>query len=116
MLLVAAASALAACATPAASPEPAACAKPESIAKMCDVDRLAGIAEDAAPFEVGAQRTAWLSTHIDDPEAIELRVRLGVLEAEAQGKRLREVAKEAGITRCALADTLERSTTGGLVP
>jgi hypothetical protein len=105
-----------ACAPEAAAPKPAGCVQPESVAKMCDVDRLAGIAADAEPFEVGAQRSNWIATNVHDPEAIELRVRLSVLPAEEQGKRLRQVARESGIARCDLADTLEQRGIGGLAP
>lgn len=103
-----------------------ACAMPEpkapppglaaSVTKICDVDRLAGIDPDRDVLDAGAKRTAYLNEHDQNPDGIELRTLLSVKGASDQAKMLRESAKEAGTTRCALADVLEKTGIGGLAP
>lgn len=83
---------------------------------ICDVDRLASIAGEDNPLGVGVQRTAWIAEHVDNPDAIELRTLMSVKDAGAQAKMLREQAAAAGVARCALADSMERSGMGGLSP
>ena len=89
---------------------------PQALTMMCDVDRLAGLTPDAEPLAVGPRRTAWISEHVDNPDAIELRTLMSVKGAAEQASMLRDRAKEAGVTRCALADTLEKTGLGGLAP
>ena len=49
-------------------------------------------------------------------DAIELRVLISVKEPAEQARMLREQAKEVGLKTCALADTLEKSSGGGIAP
>ena len=116
--LLALASLLSACSS---MPEPKAPAEDQkrfaaAVATMCDVDRLAGLTPDADPLGIGTKRTAWITEKVDNPDAIELRVLLSVKGASDQGHMLRARAKELGVERCALADTLEKTDVGGLSP
>jgi len=83
---------------------------------MCDVDEKAGLSGEADPVGIGVKRTAWMTEHADHPDAIELRVLISVKEPAEQARMLREQAKEVGLTRCALADTLEHASEGGIAP
>lgn len=108
---------LVACAAPVAkAPDPSCAAFTEALTKMCDVDRLAGVTADSDPLGAGQKRTAWITAHVDNPDAIELRTLMSVKAPAEQAKMLRERGKEAGVARCALADTLEKSSEGGLSP
>ncbi len=98
------------------APAPAGQSFKEAISVMCDVDKLAGVDADADPLGAGVKRTAYVNAHVDNPDGIELRTLLSVKGAADQARMLRERAKEAGEARCALADTLEKSGTGGLSP
>ncbi|KYF69800.1 hypothetical protein BE15_01790 [Sorangium cellulosum] len=89
---------------------------PEAVAMMCDVDRLAGLDAEADPISVGQGRSAWLAEHVESPDGIELRTMLSVKGAAEQGGMLRDEARKVGLSRCALADALERDGTGGLSP
>jgi hypothetical protein len=88
----------------------------DALALMCDVDHLAGLDPDANPIAVGQQRTAWIEGHAESPDSIELRVRMSVKGASEQAGMLRAEAKQAGIARCALAESLEKLGSGGLSP
>src|SRR4051794_16298893 len=88
------------------TPEPKAASSsgqtfPAAFTMICDVDRLAGLTADADPLGAGAKRTAWISDHVDNPDAIELRTVLSVKGAGEQAKMLREQAKMLGVPRCA---------------
>ena len=104
--------------------EPAACPAPTAsgltyaaaVGLMCDVDQKAGISGEADLVGAGVQRTAWMMEHADHPDAIELRVLLSVKEPAEQARMLREEAKGVGLKTCALADTLEKSSGGGIAP
>jgi hypothetical protein len=87
-----------------------------AVSQMCDVDRQAGLSADADPIGVGAKRTAWIAEHVDNPDAIELRVYLGVKGAGDQAVMLRDKARELGVRSCALADSLARTGEGGISP
>jgi hypothetical protein len=87
-----------------------------AVALMCDVDRQAGLPPEANPLTIGLQRTAWITEHADNPDAIELRVLLSVKDPGEQAHMLRAQAKELCLPGCALADTLEHSGEGGLAP
>jgi hypothetical protein len=103
------------CATPS-GPTASGLTYATAVGLMCDVDRKAGISDEADPVGVGLKRTAWMMEHADHPDAIELRVLLSVKEPSEQARMLREQAKEVGLGACALADTLEKSTGGGIAP
>jgi hypothetical protein len=105
-----------ACAPEAKAPQPSGQSLPEALTVMCDVDRLASIQSDADPLGAGAKRTAWVNEHVENPDGIELRTLMSVKGASEQAEMLRARAKAAGITRCALADALEKSGVGGLAP
>lgn len=109
---------LPACAT---APEPRTVAPagqtfPDAVAMLCDVDRLAGITAEGEPLSVGVKRTAWIAEHVENPDGIELRTLLSVKGAEEQAKMLRERASSIGLTRCALADSMEKTGSGGISP
>lgn len=87
----------------------------KAVAMMCDVDRLGAISADA-PLGAGLERTAWITEHVADPDAIELRTLMSVKDAATQAKMLRASARDAGVPQCALADSLERTGAGGLAP
>jgi hypothetical protein len=88
----------------------------DALAVMCDVDHLAGLDPDADPIAVGQKRTEWIQTHAENPDSIELRVLMSVKGAGEQAEMLRGQAKQAGLPRCALADSLEKLGSGGLSP
>lgn len=89
---------------------------PEAIQAFCEVDKLAGIAADEDPFEVGRKRTEWLRAHVENPDGIYLRTVISVKGPADQAVDLREEAKEHGLARCALADDLEKTGLGGISP
>lgn len=89
---------------------------PQALTMICDVDRLAGVVAEADALGAGGKRTAWLSDHVDNPDAIELKTLMSVKGPPEQAKMLRARATEAGVTKCALADVLEKSELGGLSP
>lgn len=107
-----------ACATTPAPKPPADACQPfaAAVGMICDVDRLGAIAADADPLAAGPKRSAWIAQHVDNPDAIELRTLMSVKGAGEQAKMLREHAKEVGVARCALADSLEHTGMGGLSP
>jgi hypothetical protein len=88
----------------------------DALTVMCDVDRLAGVDPDADPITVGQRRTEWIEGHAENPDSIELRVLMSVKGASEQAEMLRSQAKQAGLPRCALADSLEKLGAGGLSP
>jgi hypothetical protein len=88
----------------------------DALALICDVDHLAGLDAEADPIAVGQKRTEWIQGHADNPDAIELRVLMSVKGAGEQATMLRSQAKQAGLTKCALADSLEKTGAGGLSP
>jgi hypothetical protein len=104
--------------TPSAQAEgaPAGQSFPEAMRIMCNVDELAGLSAEEDPFSLGQKRTEWISAHVDNPDAIELRTLASVKGADEQAKMLRAKAMEAGFPRCPLADALEQSSAGGLSP
>lgn len=110
--------ALVACAAapPAKVPEQSCQELSKAITMMCDVDRLAGVSADNDPLGAGQKRTAWITEHVDNPDAIELRTLMSVKAPAEQARMLRERGKDAGVSRCALADALETATEGGLSP
>ena len=89
---------------------------PEAVAMMCDVDKLAGLSAEADPLGIGQSRTDWITQHVDNPDAIELRTLLSVKGATEQSGMLRDKAKQVGQKSCTLADSLEKEETGGLSP
>ncbi len=97
-------------------PEPERRAFSAAVASMCDVDRLAGLSADSDPLGVGVARTAWITANVDNPDSIELRTLLSVKGPVEQAGMLRDQAKELGLPRCALADTLEKTGVGGISP
>lgn len=80
----------------------------EALRTMCEVDERAKVAEDADPVERAGQRNDYLSDHVKNPDAIEFRTLLFVRSPAEQAKALRERARAEGVTRCALADSLEK--------
>lgn len=88
----------------------------EAVKMMCDVDRLAALSPSDDPLGIGQQRTAWISEHVDNPDGIYLRTILSVKPAEEQAAELRNQAKKTGLARCALADSLDETGTGGISP
>jgi hypothetical protein len=87
-----------------------------AITRMCDVDRQAGLSPDSDPLGIGSKRTAWISANVDNPNAIELRTLMSVKGASDQGCMLRDLAKDLGLSGCALAESMERTGEGGLLP
>jgi hypothetical protein len=103
-------------AVPAAQPLAPSQPFARAVTMMCDVDKLAGLTSGDDPLALGRQRSAWISDHVDNPDAIELRTLMSVKGAAEQATMLREHAKGAGVLRCALADDLDRTGVGGVVP
>jgi hypothetical protein len=87
-----------------------------AVNRICDVDRHAGLEASADPLGVGSKRTAWISANVDNPDAIELRTMMSVKGASDQGCLLRDTAKDLGLPACALAESLEKTGEGGLLP
>lgn len=104
---------LSACGPRLASPEPRSEGPPaqafsDAIRVMCEVDRRAAIGDDVDPVERAEQRNDYLSEHVKNPDAIELRTLWTVKLPSEQAKELRDTAKQAGLGGCALADSLEK--------
>jgi hypothetical protein len=97
-------------------PEPPGQSYPEAVRVFCDVDKLAGLATDDDRITLGQKRGAWIKDHVENPDGIYLRTILSVKGAADQASELRREAKETGISRCALADDLEKNGDGGLAP
>ncbi len=89
---------------------------PEAMRALCDVDKLAGIAKEEDPFEVGRKRTDWIRQHVENPDGIYLRTLISVKGPTDQAADLRQEAKEVGLGQCALADDLEKTGLGGISP
>jgi hypothetical protein len=78
----------------------------EALTLICDVDRRAGIADDADPLERIQQREEWLSDQVKNPDAIYFRTLLKVQGPVEKAAALEEEARKLGILRCALAETV----------
>ena len=89
---------------------------PEALKMVCNVDALAGLSDEQDPLTIGQARTAWITEHVENPDGIELRTLVSVKGAEEQAKTIREKAKEVGIEKCPLADSIENAGAGGLSP
>jgi len=103
---------LAGCGPRLAAPEPRVESAPEqpfsdALRVICEVDRRASIGDDLDPVERAEKRNDYLSEHVKNPDAIELRTLWSVKLPNEQAKELRERAKAIGLARCALAEALE---------
>ena len=83
---------------------------------ICDVDQLSGLSPQEDVLAVGQKRSDWLEDHVENPEGIYLRTVLSVKPAEEQATEMRSQAQKIGLARCALADSIEGTGTGGLSP
>ena len=96
-------------ANPEARPEgPPEQAFSEAIRVICEVDRRAAIADDVDPLERAEKRNDYLSEHVKNPDAIEIRTLWSVKMPSEQAKELRQKAAQTGLGDCALAAALER--------
>ncbi|APR85630.1 Hypothetical protein A7982_10979 [Minicystis rosea] len=102
--------------TPPQTPSSSGQSFPQAVTMICDVDRLAGVIAESDPLGAGAKRSAWLAAHVESPDGIELKTLMCVKGAADQAKMLRERAHEVGVSKCALADALEKTGEGGLAP
>ncbi|MDI1479502.1 hypothetical protein [Polyangium sp. y55x31] len=103
------------------APEPAAPAQTgqtfaDAVKLMCEVDQRAGLTAEEDPLAIGQQRTAWLADHIENPDGIEFRTLVSVKGPEEQAQMIRAKAKEIGMEKCPLADSIEATSAGGLSP
>lgn len=104
---------LAACGPRLASPEPKPAGPPEqpfaeAVRLMCEVDRRAAIGDELDPVERAEKRNDYLSAHVKNPDAIELRTLWSVKLPSEQAAELRARAREVGLGHCALAKSLEQ--------
>lgn len=83
---------------------------------LCNVDELASLSADENPLEIGQQRSQWLSDQVDNPDFIEFRTLISVKGPDEQARRIRSKAKEVGVAACPLADSIETSSAGGILP
>lgn len=83
---------------------------------LCNVDQLAKLSPEDDLLEIGRKRSAWLSDEVDNGEFSEFRTLVSVKGPEEQVSKIRSRAKECGIEKCALADSIEKEPTGVLVP
>ena len=78
----------------------------EALELICDVDQRAGLGAEADPIEKGQKREDYLGDHVKNPDAIYFRTLLKVKANTDKAAALREQAKQAGIERCAFAETV----------
>ncbi|MCC6557800.1 MAG: hypothetical protein IT372_33040 [Polyangiaceae bacterium] len=88
----------------------------EAVKMLCDVDTLAGLSPDEDPIAIGQRRTEWLADRIENPDGIYFKTILSVKGAEDQAAAMRDEARKMGLPRCALADSIEQHSGGGLSP
>jgi hypothetical protein len=88
----------------------------DAVKLMCEVDQRAGLTAEEDPLAIGQQRTTWLADHIENPDGIEFRTIVSVKGPEEQAQMIRAKAKQIGMEKCALADSIEATSTGGLSP
>jgi hypothetical protein len=89
---------------------------PEAMKMLCNVDELAHLSPDDDLLEIGRKRSTWLSDEVDNGEFSEFRTLVSVKGPEDQVQKIRTKAKETGIDKCPLADSIEAEPTGVLVP
>ncbi len=89
---------------------------PEAIKMLCNVDQLANLSPDEDLLEIGRKRSAWLSDQVDNGDFSEFRTLVSVKGPEDQATSIRTKAKEVGIDKCPLADSIQAEPTGVLVP
>ncbi len=116
LTLLALASACGTSAPPPEAPPPGTQTFSQAIQMICDVDKLAGLSADEDPLAIGQKRTEWINDRIDNPDGIEFRTLISVKSPDDQAKAIRAKAKEVGLDKCALADSIEQTSTGGLSP
>ena len=88
----------------------------DAVKLMCEVDQRAGLTAEEDPLAIGQQRSAWLADHIDNPDGIEFRTLVSVKGPEEQAQMIRAKAKEVGVEKCPLADSIEATSVGGISP
>lgn len=89
---------------------------PEAMKMLCNVDQLAKLSPEEDLLEIGRKRSAWLSDEVDNGDFSEFRTLVSVKAPEEQVVKIRSKAKEVGIDKCPLADSIEKEPTGVLVP
>lgn len=89
---------------------------PEAMKMLCDVDQLAQLKPEDDLLEIGRKRSAWLSDTVENSDFIEFRTLVSVKGPDEQVSTIRTKAKEVGIDKCPLADSIQAEPTGVLVP
>jgi hypothetical protein len=80
----------------------------EALELMCEVDQRAGLSAEPDPIEKTQKREDYLSEHVKNPDAIYFRTLLKVQANPEKAAALRKEARDAGLGRCALAETVAR--------
>ena len=78
----------------------------DAIELMCDVDVRAKIDAEADILERGELRESYIGDNLKNPDAIYFRTLWRVKIPAERAQSLRDEAKEAGLSGCALADSL----------
>jgi hypothetical protein len=89
---------------------------PEAMKMLCNVDQLASLSPDDDLLEIGRKRSAWLSDEVDNGDFSEFRTLVSVKGPEEQAAKIRAKAKEVGVDKCPIADSIAENPTGVLVP
>ena len=89
---------------------------PEAMKMLCNVDQLANLSPDDDLLEIGRKRSTWLSDEVDNGDFSEFRTLVSVKAPEEQAAKIRTKAKEVGVDKCPLADSIQENPTGVLVP
>jgi hypothetical protein len=75
---------------------------------ICNVDELAQIEAEKNPIMASQLRSDWLRERIKNPDAIYLNTIWSVKPVEERACEMRDEANSVGISRCELAEKLER--------
>jgi hypothetical protein len=89
---------------------------PEAMKMLCNVDQLAKLSPDDDLLEIGRKRSTWLNDEVDNGDFSEFRTLVSVKGPEEQAEKIRTKAKEVGVDKCPLADSIVENPTGVLVP
>ena len=78
----------------------------DAIATMCNVDEAVGAGADTDVLELADRRHEYLEGHVKHPDGIYFYTLFRTQGPKEQAEGLQKEAKDVGIKRCALADTL----------
>jgi len=78
----------------------------DAVTTMCGVDETIGVGSDTDVLELADRRHEYLEGHVKHPDGIYFYTLFRTQGPKEQAQALRKEAKDVGLARCALADTL----------